>query len=294
MDSGDSCALEPRSEGRGESVGAATGPPRVTTPRPLRTPLPRSCAPTHLAPRGPDPAPGSPCSPGLTALSCPTVPGAQGHPHLVWGALATLPSPPEPPKREQLHVNRPDSALKTAPVVDGEPDLHTSPAPGATTQGVGLLQRAWPRPRASRHWALGSMWPPKPPKRGPFPKGRTFGAQARSPAALESSLSVSAWCPTPSPPRCSKPPTHVQAGVVGEQPVVTQGHVLLLPLLVQGLAAPLKQDALGTEAASETGARPVRHRAWGGSQRPRAPWASTPILPGHCACGSGDTVRDGS
>lgn len=44
----------------------------------------------------------------------------------------------------------------------------------------------------------------------------------------------------------------MQAGVVGEQPVVTERHVLLLPLLVQGLAAPLQQDALGTEAGSDS------------------------------------------
>lgn len=34
MDSGDSCALEPRGEGRGESVGAATGPPSHCAPPP--------------------------------------------------------------------------------------------------------------------------------------------------------------------------------------------------------------------------------------------------------------------
>lgn len=175
-------------------------------PHPLRTPLPRSRAPTRLAPRGPVPAPGSPLQPGLNGPLVPHCPGSPGAPHLVWGALATPPSPPDPPKCEQLHVNRPDPALKTAPVVDGEPDLHTSPAPGATTQGVGLLQRAWPRPGASGHRASGSMWAPEP-----FSKGRTFGAQARSPPALESSLSMSAWCPTPSPPQVQQAP-HSRAG----------------------------------------------------------------------------------
>lgn len=38
--------------------------------------------------------------------------------------------------------------------------------------------------------------------------------------------------------------THMQAGVVGQHAVVTQGHVLLLPLLVQGLATPLQQHPL--------------------------------------------------
>ena len=32
--------------------------------------------------------------------------------------------------------------------------------------------------------------------------------------------------------------------MVGQEAVVTQGDVLLLPLLVQGLPAPLQQDAL--------------------------------------------------
>lgn len=38
--------------------------------------------------------------------------------------------------------------------------------------------------------------------------------------------------------------THVQAGVVGEQAVVTQSHVLLLPLLVEGFTASFHQHAL--------------------------------------------------
>lgn len=79
---------------------------------------------------------------------------------------------------------------------------------------------------------------------------------------------------THSGPRVSTAPlpaprTHVQAGVVGEQPVVTESHVLLLPLLVQGLAAPLQQDALRTEAGSGEGASPQGHRAReGGSSFP--------------------------
>lgn len=36
----------------------------------------------------------------------------------------------------------------------------------------------------------------------------------------------------------------MQAGVVGEQSVVTQCHVLLLPLLVEGFTASLQQHAL--------------------------------------------------
>jgi len=40
---------------------------------------------------------------------------------------------------------------------------------------------------------------------------------------------------------------HVDAGVVEEEPVAGQGHVLLLPLLVEGVAAALQQEALGTE-----------------------------------------------
>lgn len=35
--------------------------------------------------------------------------------------------------------------------------------------------------------------------------------------------------------------------MVGEQPIVAQSDVLLLPLLVEGLAAPLQQHALQTE-----------------------------------------------
>lgn len=38
--------------------------------------------------------------------------------------------------------------------------------------------------------------------------------------------------------------SYMQAGVVGEQPVVTQRHVLLLPLLVEGFPAPLQQHSL--------------------------------------------------
>lgn len=62
--------------------------------------------------------------------------------------------------------------------------------------------------------------------------------------------------PLPRPPPRPASQTHVQAGVVGEQPVVAECHVLLLPLLVQGLATPLEQDALRTETSSETGASP--------------------------------------
>lgn len=36
----------------------------------------------------------------------------------------------------------------------------------------------------------------------------------------------------------------MQAGVVGEHPIVTQCHVLLLPLLIEGLAAAFEEDAL--------------------------------------------------
>lgn len=38
--------------------------------------------------------------------------------------------------------------------------------------------------------------------------------------------------------------SYMQAGVVGEQAVVTQRHVLLLPLFVEGFAASLQQHAL--------------------------------------------------
>lgn len=41
-----------------------------------------------------------------------------------------------------------------------------------------------------------------------------------------------------------QPSTHVQAGVVGEDPIVTQRHVLLLPLLIEGLAAAFEENAL--------------------------------------------------
>lgn len=60
----------------------------------------------------------------------------------------------------------------------------------------------------------------------------------------------------------------MQAGVVGEQPVVTERHILLLPLLIQGLAAPLQKDALRTEAGSETGASPQGHCSKGVSSFP--------------------------
>lgn len=36
----------------------------------------------------------------------------------------------------------------------------------------------------------------------------------------------------------------MQTGVVGEQSVVTQRHVLLLPLLIEGFSTPLQQHAL--------------------------------------------------
>lgn len=38
--------------------------------------------------------------------------------------------------------------------------------------------------------------------------------------------------------------THVQAGVVGEQAVITQSNVLLLPLLVEGFTTSFHQHAL--------------------------------------------------
>lgn len=74
-------------------------------------------------------------------------------------------------------------------------------------------------------------------------------------------LALLIHAPRFAPPQGSATPlhwTHMQAGVVGEQPVVTQRHVLLLPLFVQGLATPLQQDALRTEARSTSGARPTR------------------------------------
>lgn len=53
----------------------------------------------------------------------------------------------------------------------------------------------------------------------------------------------------------------MQAGVVGEQPVVAQRHVLLLPLLVEGLAAALQEDALREKScvsARRAGSPPAR------------------------------------
>lgn len=44
--------------------------------------------------------------------------------------------------------------------------------------------------------------------------------------------------------------SYMQAGVVGEQPVVTQRHVLLLPLLVEGFSASLQQHALQHTSAN--------------------------------------------
>lgn len=54
------------------------------------------------------------------------------------------------------------------------------------------------------------------------------------------------------PTHSARPPaprgdTHVQTGMVGQHAVVAQGDVLLLPLLVQRLAAALQQHALRGE-----------------------------------------------
>lgn len=38
----------------------------------------------------------------------------------------------------------------------------------------------------------------------------------------------------------------METGMVGEEPVVTQRHILFLPLLVEGLAAPFQQHTLQT------------------------------------------------
>lgn len=146
--------------------------------------------------------------------------------------------------------------------------MHTSAALRATAWGMGLLQRARPRLRASRHRALGSMWPSSPHSEGPFPRA---GLSEFRHASLQPWSAAAPRPPGPHAqpaPGAASPPTHVQAGVVGQQPVVTQGHILLLPLLVQGLAAPLEQNALGTEAASEMEAR----RGEGlSARRPRGP-----------------------
>lgn len=103
---------------------------------------------------------------------------------------------------------------------------------------------------------------------GPAPRG-LGGPRATTAGALLKGQSVwthqGCFPSSHGPPlRVCRPPggpglphTHVQAGVVGEQPVVTERHILLLPLLVQGLAAPLQQDALRTEAGSEAGPEKV-------------------------------------
>lgn len=117
---------------------------------------------------------------------------------------------PTPAKREQLHVNRPDPALKTAPVEEGEPDLHTGPALGATARQVGLLQRARPRLRAFGHRALGSVWPPSPKER-PLSQEQDFLSSGALPSSPRVQLLHVHLAPTPSRPRCSEPP-HSRAG----------------------------------------------------------------------------------
>lgn len=62
---------------------------------------------------------------------------------------------------------------------------------------------------------------------------------------LEGTAGVTPGPPTPWGPQ-GDGDTHVDAGVVEEEAVAGQGHVFLLPLLVQGVAAALQQEALGT------------------------------------------------
>lgn len=66
-------------------------------------------------------------------------------------------------------------------------------------------------------------------------------------------------------PPCSsaQPSTHMQAGVVGEDPIVTQCHILLLPLLIEGLAAAFEENSL-KERSHES------QRVF--VQAPHAPW----------------------
>ena len=179
-------------------MGAATGAPPVTAPHPLRTPLPRPRAPTRLVQGGLSRPQAPPSGPGLTALLRPTVLGAQRHPHM-WHTLATPPSPPHP-------CNRPYPALKTAPVEEGEPDLHTSAAVGATAWRMGLLQRARPRLRASRHRALGSMWPSSPQSEGPFPRAGLSEFRHTSLQPWSAAAPRPPGPPHPARPRCSEPP----------------------------------------------------------------------------------------
>ena len=132
---------------------------------------------------------------------------------------------------------------------------------------------------------------PKPPKRGPFSRKGLFELRSLPSGPGVSPSTSASHPPRPAFPRRS-PRTHVQAGVVGEQPIVTQGHVLLLPFLVQGLATPLEQDALRTEAGSEAEARPTRHSCGEGLGVHRSQHPPPPVLPGHCAYLRGEATRD--
>lgn len=62
----------------------------------------------------------------------------------------------------------------------------------------------------------------------------------------------------------------MQARVVSKQPVVTQRHILLLPLLVQGFATPFQQDPLRTEVQLRSGVslRVAVPQGQGSNQRP--------------------------
>lgn len=62
----------------------------------------------------------------------------------------------------------------------------------------------------------------------------------------------------------------MQARVVSKQPVVTQRHILLLPLLVQGFAASFQQDPLRRKAQLQTRSQPGGRCVPGAGFQPEA------------------------
>lgn len=113
------------------------------------------------------------------------------------------------------------------------PQCQRQPQPAGIREPVGRRQR-W---MGCSHALVPLARVTKSPAAG----GRRQQCRGRKPLSLPS--------PAPHGPkgRPRQRATHVEARVVGEDSVVTQGHVLLLPLLVQRLSAALQKHPLGEE-----------------------------------------------
>lgn len=139
MDSGDSCVLEPRGEGKGgrKGGGAAMGATLQSLHPPPDTSAHKLRPPTLLFPRGPLLALNHPGSPGLTTL-CSLAPQEPRGTH--WcGSPKDNFWQHQHPHLVQFHVKRPKPALETTRVQAETP--HTGPAQEGACPSPGAQSR---------------------------------------------------------------------------------------------------------------------------------------------------------